>query len=382
MTDAESVPEVADQLPSGSSEARRSVALRLLVVGGYLFVVFGILLPRVVDYGEMLDAFRAVPAQWLLVVFLVGLFGWVAEALALQAPMPGLSLRRAVTAYLSLAAIGSTMTGAVKLAVGYRIFREWGRSAEATVLGLTLNGIASQAGKLLLPAIAFLLLALAGSVPPSGFLAAFLLAVPIVLGVMVGIWMMRSEAFARRVGAFATRATDSVMRRMHREAPGDLTGRLLTFREAAKDLLLARIAPITLSQLLARTVGYVLLVASLRAVGIDDGVLPADVILAGYAAVMAITLLPIAPGGAGLPEVLYIGFFTNYVANPALDDAIGAGVMLFRGMTWFLPIPVGYVALLLQRRGVRQERERTAMASGTTPAASAAIPAEDPGSGA
>jgi uncharacterized membrane protein YbhN (UPF0104 family) len=87
-------------------------------------------------------------------------------------------------------------------------------------------------------------------------------------------------------------------------------------------------------------------------------VLPPDVILGVYAAVMVITLLPIAPGGAGLPEILYISFFTNYVTNPAYHDTIAAGVMLFRGMTWFLPIPVGYVALLLQRRGVRLERER------------------------
>jgi len=362
MTDAQSVPEVSDQLPSGSSDARRSVLIRLLVVGGYLFVVFGILLPRVVDYGDMVAAFRDVPAPWLLVIVLVGMFSWVAEGLALQAPMPGLSLRRSIIAYLSLAAIGSTMTGAVKLAVGYRIFREWGRSPEATVLGLTLNGIASQASKLLLPALAFLLLAAAGTVPPSGFLAAFLLAIPIVLGVMVGVWMMRSEAFARRVGAFATRATGSVMRRMHRPEPGDLTDRLLTFREAAKDLLLSRFWPITLSQLLARTVGYVLLLLSLRAVGVDETVIPAGVILGYYAAVMVITLLPIAPGGAGLPEVLYIGFFTGYVANPAYDDAIAAGVMLFRAMTWFVPIPVGYIALLFQRRGVRREAERAAAA--------------------
>ena len=186
---------------------------------------------------------------------------------------------------------------------------------------------------------------------------------------MVGIWMMRSEAFARRVGAFATRATDSVMRRIHRPAPGDLTDRLLTFREAARDLLLARIVPITLTQLLAQSVGYVTLLLSMRAVGVGSDVLPAEVILAGYAAVMVITLLPIAPGGAGLPEVLYIGFFTSYAANPAVDDAIGAGVMLFRGMSWFLPIPVGYVALLIQRRGVRREREAGAAAPGTPEAA-------------
>src|SRR4249920_3349004 len=163
MTESDGVPEIADQLPDSSPAALRSTIIRLVLVGGYLWVVFGILLPRVVDYGEMIEAFRNVPAQWLLVVFLVGVFGWVAEGFALQAPMPGLSLRRSILAYLSLAAIGSTMTGAVKLAIGYRIFREWGRSPESTVLGLTLNGIASQASKLLLPALAFLLLAVTGT---------------------------------------------------------------------------------------------------------------------------------------------------------------------------------------------------------------------------
>lgn len=367
MTTEPSVPEVADQLPSGSESTLRSTIIRLVLVGAYLWVVFGILLPRVVDYGEMVEAFKNVPPQWLLVVFLAGVFGWIAGGLALQAPMPGLTFRRSVIAYLSLFAIGSTMTGAVKLAVGYRIFREWGRSPESTVLGLTLNGIASQASKLLLPALAFLLLAWFGTVPPTGFLAAFLLAVPIVLGIMVGLWIMRSEAFARRVGAFATRATDSVMRRIHRPAPGDLTDRLLGFREAARDLLLARIAPITLTQLLAQSIGYVTLLLSLRAVGVPSDVLSPDIVLAVYAAVMVITLLPIAPGGAGLPEVLYIGFFTNLVADPSWDDAIGAGVMLFRGVSWFLPIPVGYVALLLQRRGVRKEREARE-AAGEAPA--------------
>ena len=360
MTIPTASPRSPTSSPKSSPSALRSTIIRLVLVGAYLWVVFGILLPRVVDYGEMLEAFRNVPAQWLLVVFLVGVFGWVAGGLALQAPMPGLSLRRSVARVPVPRRDRQHMTGAVKLAIGYRIFREWGRSPESTVLGLTLNGIASQASKLLLPAIAFLLLAFAGAVPPTGFLAAFLLAVPIVLGVMVGLWMMRSEAFARRVGAFATRATDSVMRRIHRPAPGDLTDRLLTFREAARDLLLARIVPITLTQLLAQSIGYVTLLLSLRAVGVPSDVLPPEVVLAVYAAVMVITLLPIAPGGAGLPEVLYIGFFTNYVTDASWDDAIGAGVMLFRGMSWFLPIPVGYVALLIQRRGVRQEREAKA----------------------
>ena len=44
-------------------------------------------------------------------------------------------------------------------------------------------------------------------------------------------------------------------------------------------------------------------------------------------------------------------------ADPAYDNLIGAGTMLFRGVTWFLPIPVGYVTLLVHQR--RRGRTRT-----------------------
>ena len=343
-------PEVADQLPGHDKDSRRRSILGTVGLLVYLYVVFGILLPSIVDYGEVVEACQAAPPQWLLVVFLIGVFGWGAEGLALRAVMPRLTVLRAVKAYLVMAAIGSTLTGAFKFAFGYRLFREWGYTPQYTVLGLTLNGLATQVSKLLLPVLAVWLLATAGTVPTTGFLIGFVLLVPVALGVLVTVWVMRSEDFARRVGAFATRASGAVLRRINRPEPGDLTPRLLDFRDSARIHLQARAVPTVLSQLLARSVGYFLLVASMLAVGVPWEVLPPDIILAGYAIVMVVTLLPIAPGGAGLPELLYIGLFTAYVNDPAWDDLIAAGVMLMRGMSWFVPIPVGYLVLLWERR--------------------------------
>ena len=259
------------------------------------------------------------------------------------------------------------------MAFGFRLFRGWGISVDRAALGLTINGLATQASKLILPALAVLLLdASPGRSPRGGSCSRSLIALPVALGVMVGVWIMRSEAFARRVGAFATRATDAVARRMKRPEPEDLTDRLMGFREAARgDAPRPRSCRPGSAQLLARSMGYVLLLVSLRAVGVPADVLPPEIVLAVYAAVMVITLLPIAPGGAGLPELLYIGFFSSYVGDPAWNDAIGAGVMLFRGMSWFLPIPVGYVALFLQRQ--REKREaRAAMGAASSPDAGGA----------
>ena len=340
------------------AHARRKSVVRVILVGTYLYVVFGILLPRIVDYSAVLDAFRAAPPEWLVVVFLVGIATWITEGMALNAVLPELGIVRGTVTFLSMAAVGSTVPGPIKMAFGFRLFRGWGISVDRAALGLTINGLATQASKLILPAIAVLLLTISGTLPSWGFVLAVAIALPVALGVLVGIWIMRSEAFARRVGAFATRATDAVARRMKRPEPEDLTGRLMGFREAAREMLLDRLVPTGLSQLLARSMGYILLLVSLRAVGVPSDVLPPDIVLAVYAAVMVITLLPIAPGGAGLPELLYISFFTQYVDDPAWNDTIAAGVMLFRGMSWFLPIPVGYLALFLQRQ--REKREARA----------------------
>jgi uncharacterized membrane protein YbhN (UPF0104 family) len=340
----------------GAMRERGKTAVKVLLVGSYLFVVFGILLPQVIDYDDVIDAIARTPASWLLVVLIAGIIGWFAEGAATGAFLPRLGLRRGGALYLSTAAIGSSIPGPIKLAVAFRMLKDWAFTSEEAVLGLSLSGLATQASKLILPIVALAALSITGSIPGWGLLAAALLCVPVALGAIVGAWVLRSEAFARRVGAFANRAGEAVMRRVHRPAP-DLSEQLLDFRTSAKDLIIARAWAAILTQAIARSMGFVTLTISLRAVGIGPEVLPTDVILATYAAVMAITLIPIAPGGAGLPEILYIGIFTSIAADPSLDDVIAAGVMLFRAVTWFLPIPVGYVVLLVHQR--RRGRTRT-----------------------
>jgi uncharacterized membrane protein YbhN (UPF0104 family) len=352
----EGTPPIQEDLPTHSSKARTRSIIGIIGLLLYMWLIFGVLLPSVVDYQEMLDAFRQVPPEWVLMVVLIAVLGWYAEGWAQKVFFPGLGSFRGTGAYLVQAAVGSTLTGAVKAGAGYVMYRRWAFSSQSVVLGLSLNGLAVQASKLLMPAVWILLLTAMGTFAGNGILIAVLLTVPVALGLIIGFWVMRSERFARRVGAFATRASGAVMHRMHHSGPADLTPRVLDFRLTAGALLASRALPITVTQAITRTTGYIVLVVSLRAVGITADILPPDVILAVYALVMVISLLPIAPGGAGLPELLYITMFTAIVADPALDDTIAAGVMLMRGVTWFLPIPVGYLVLVLFRWENRHRR--------------------------
>jgi uncharacterized membrane protein YbhN (UPF0104 family) len=88
----------------------------------------------------------------------------------------------------------------------------------------------------------------------------------------------------------------------------------------------------------------------MRVVGVSDRTLPAAVILAGVALVFVITVLPISPGGAGVPDLLYISAYTTYTGG-ADASQISAAVMLFRAFQWFLPIPLAWILLGVSRRG-------------------------------
>jgi uncharacterized membrane protein YbhN (UPF0104 family) len=74
------------------------------------------------------------------------------------------------------------------------------------------------------------------------------------------------------------------------------------------------------------------------------------VIVAGVALVYVITVLPISPGGAGVPELLYISFYTTYTGG-ADASLISAAVILFRAFQWGLPIPFAWGLLARSRRG-------------------------------
>jgi uncharacterized membrane protein YbhN (UPF0104 family) len=92
------------------------------------------------------------------------------------------------------------------------------------------------------------------------------------------------------------------------------------------------------------------LVAALRVCGVSADELGIGEIFGVYALVMVITILPIAPGGAGVPELLFISGFTA-LAGSGSEAAITAGVFLYRMYFWFLPIPIAWILMKVARKG-------------------------------
>jgi len=74
--------------------------------------------------------------------------------------------------------------------------------------------------------------------------------------------------------------------------------------------------------------------------------------LAAFASVRLLTVLPVTPGGLGITELGLIGILSvdagHNISHPALAK-VTAAVLLYRAVTYLLPIPIGVIAWLTWR---------------------------------
>lgn len=350
--------EIAKGPPPGSPPSRRAAILRTSLVVGVLVVVFGVILPNYIDYEEMVAAFQGLSAQQILFLALLGVVAWVVTGAIFSALIPGLNLLRGTESWLILAGIGASIPfGPWNMGVLWVVIRGWGRPAQAASAGVALYGIFDQLSRLALGAIApiFLIIAEGAGTDITIENAAFwtvggLALLIFIVATAVLIAIVRSEKLARRIGELSQRVVDWLLRRIGRKETPDVTGSIVRFRVTLGDTVRQRGLVAFLVSMVSKLAWCVLLTGALRVVGVPEDVLPTAEIFAVFAAVFIITIIPLSPGGAGVPEVLYITFFTS-LAGDAYSAQISAAVMLYRVFQWFLPIPLAWLLLWLARRG-------------------------------
>jgi uncharacterized membrane protein YbhN (UPF0104 family) len=140
------------------------------------------------------------------------------------------------------------------------------------------------------------------------------------------------------------------MRRVGREQVPNVDASIHRFRDQL-GVVIRRHGLVALAISIASQFAWVIvLIVALRLTGVPETVLGAGEIFGVYALVMVITIIPLSPGGAGVPELLFISGFTA-ITGPEYQAAVTAGVFLYRLYYWFLPIPLAWVLLKVVRRG-------------------------------
>jgi putative heme transporter len=344
------VPSVLE--PERTSPRQRIIRGTLTLL--LLYVIFGVLIPSFASYEDVWDALTSLDP--VVLILLTGLTfvveGCKAGAFALI--IRPLRFRDAFLAQESAAVISNTVPGPSGTAARFVTYRKLGISTEDFTTSYVVNNSVSNVLPLIMPSIGLLLLSTQSDVPgPVWTLALVGLAISLVLLVLV-VLIVRSEAFARRFGAALGRVLDW-LRGMARRPPGeeDLGDTVVTWRGDVVGIFRKRALGLVGLFVLRELATYLILLASLRGLGVGSLVLTAVEVFAVYTVVRLATLVEITPGNVGITEALYISAL-NWAADGREADAIVAAVFVFRMFTYLGPIVIGGVCTVLLSRRFRR----------------------------
>jgi uncharacterized protein (TIRG00374 family) len=325
---------------------------RRVITGGVslilVVVIFAYAIPRIASYGEVWSTVSSLtPLEFwsLLAVMVFNLFTyWLAN----MAALPGLKLGQAAVVTQTTTSIANTVPagGAVALGVTYKLLRSWGFTGSAIALYIGVTGIWNIFTKLALPILSIALLALTGGGGGAYVVAALIGLLVLGVAVVLLALVLWREAFARRVGDRLGRIASWFRKLAHREPVTDGADRAASFRADTNELVRRRWVAITLTTVLSQLALFLVLVLSLRHLGVSEQEVSAVEIFAVYAFGRLLTALPITPGGLGFVELGYIG---GLVAAGGDKPAVVAAVLLFRALTYGIQIPLGVFTYMIWR---------------------------------
>ena len=322
----------------------RTVASVVLVVG-----IFWGVLPKVADVGEVWST--VVQMSWLEIATLSAVAVWnlVSYWIVLMAVLPGLSLRRAAAVNLAGGAVSNTIPGGGAVAVGvtYGMLTSWGFSRAAVALSVLVSGIWNTFVKLGLPVVALALLVVQQRASTSLMVAAGAGVAVLCAAVAVYAAILRSPAMAERTGDLLGRGV-SQLRRVVRRGPVNHWGpAAVQFRAQTIDLLRTRWVVVTVASLLSHLALYLVLLLTLRHVGVSEAEVSWVAALGAFAFVRLLSALPITPGGLGVVE---LGLGAALVLAGGDREQVVAAVLVYRALTFLPAIPLGALTYLGWRR--------------------------------
>ena len=356
-------PEHPAPTPVGTIEPRGFPWKRIVQALISLAIVAGIFLgvmPLIADYGDVFDTIRAMTGMEIGSLVAFGLWNLMTYWFVLTAALPGLRLREAAVVNQASTAVSNTLPGGGVIGVGVSIamLTSWGFTIGSIGRSAVVTGIWNNFVKLGMPVLALALLALDGELTPARVTAAaigIIILIPAV--VLFGSAVAKRPAWrgqsARASGMLSTGA-----RRLFRKEPIEgWDERSSDFRTDTIGLLRHRWLWLTVATLLSHISLYLVLLVALRHVGVSQEELSWIAVLAAFAFVRLISALPLTPGGVGVVELGYAAVLTI-----GLDDItsaqVVAAILVFRAVTYLLPIPLGLISYVIWRLNKTLEDER------------------------
>ncbi len=337
--------------PAQPTLSRRAIVRRALVLIGLLVLVFGVVLPRLVDYDAVRAALAALSPGQLVLLCAASAVAYVVQAGPYRVLVPGLSWPHAVGSDLAARAVVSTVPGPTDVATRFVLYRQWSIPTPVASAGIALASLSEMFSYAALPLIAAAGVLIAGHPTWSRvLLLAFVVLIVLVAAAVLLVLTARSESVARKLAGWLDRMAQRLSKLLRKTPPPGIVEGMLDLREHSKAMLTTHGLLGFATAVVAKLAWFVVLEVALWCVGVGPDVLPPSDVLAAMAVVWLVSLVPITPGAVGVTEIAYIGVLSS-VAGSGITEQLTAAVMLYRIAQWLVPIPIGWVLLLVMRRG-------------------------------
>lgn len=325
--------------PPGTGRRLRSLARPALALLAGIVALWW-LLPRAtgVAWSAMGPVLVGVGPPRLVLLTLLWVAGLVAHSFVLTGALPGLSRRRALTLNLTGSAVSNVapLGGALGVATNESMTTAWGFTKASFAAFTVVSNIWDVLAKLALPTIVLGVLLTLGVVPGGGLRTTAVAATVAMLS-LCALWvaLLTHDGTARALARF-------VRRTARRWLPAGVVERVDVVVDGARQARAHSRTIITMRwpQLTAGMGAYVilqgvLLWACLTVSGADA---PLSAVSAGFAVERLVSMAVLTPGGTGLTEAATAATIVALGGSPL---GVVVGVLLYRGFTFLLEIPVG-----------------------------------------
>lgn len=330
----------------GSVGKSGRIALSVVVV----IAIFAGVLPRIASYSDVWATIVALSWFEVTLLLVVAVWNLVTYWFVMVAALPGLSYRQAAVVNQASTAISNTVPagGAVGVGVTYAMYRSWGFAPGAIARSVVISGIWNNFMKLGFPVVTLCLLAIEGTVSVALIVSALIGVATLIASIVFFALLLRSDDLARAIGDRAGRLVSWLRRLVGRDPVTTWGSAMVRFRADTIDLVAMRWRALTVSSFVSHMSLAIVLLTALRVVGVGQDTVSWIAVLAAFAFVRLISALPITPGGVGVVELGYVAALTIDLES-SQRAAVVAGVLMFRFLTYFLPIPLGVLAYLYWR---------------------------------
>jgi putative heme transporter len=327
---------------------RTKMVLQIVVSLVLLGFIFWFVFRQFADLSSVLKALRTLTWRESVILAAAAVWNLITYWIVVVVATPGLRLAQAAVLTQSTTAVANTVPagGAVAVGLTYTMLSSWGFSKSRSTLSVVVTGIWNNFIKLGMPILALAILLLEGRSGGGRLIAAALGLAGLVAAIVIFALILRSEDFARKVG-LVTQGWATALLRLVKRGPAQGWDLAVTkWRGRVIGLVQHRWLSLTLTTLLSHVSLYAVLLISLRVMDVSANQVSWAEVLAIFAFARLVTAIPLTPGGVGVVELALIAGLTRAGGENA---QVVAAVLLFRLLTYVLPIAVGAGTYLFWR---------------------------------